>query len=285
MFIWIAVGYFIFYEQEKFIQVITNPRIQWKWIFLSFIFLPLNIGLEATKWFLMVKKYYPDLKFFIACQAILAGSASGFITPQKLGDYVGRLLYLSKENRVAAAVATFLDRLAQLGATLIFTVFALFYLKFPWYFFLGITFFAILFHSLLWTFPKWFSYFLKWFPFLIFLRKGCNKFSLKLQVLISFLSVIRFMVFLCQYILIFWAYEVNHKNLWALCCLIFFLKSFLPSLAFSELGIREGIAIWVFSQFTEVNSVVVFQVTFLLFVINTLVPVAFGAWLIKNLKI
>ncbi len=130
--IWFTVAYFIFYEQEQLLQIINHTKLTWEWIGLAILLLPVNIGLEAWKWYWMIREYYRNITYFTAYQAILAGAASAFITPQKLGDYIGRLLYLSPEHRISAALVTFLDRLSQLGATLLFMVFASYYLNLPW---------------------------------------------------------------------------------------------------------------------------------------------------------
>ncbi len=284
--IWIAIAYFVFYEKEQFLQILTNSHLEWKWVAFSSFFLILNIGLEAFKWFLMIKIFHPSISYRTAYQAILTGSASAFITPQKIGDYIGRLLYLTTENRISAIFATLLDRFAQLGATLIFAVFAFYKLEISFFPYTALlTLLTVLFHILLWTSSHSISYLSVFFKQIQFLKDISIKIPFSLQVFTSFLSIIRFSVFLTQYILIFKAFGIQQEKLWALCCLTFFIKSFIPSLAFSELGIREGVAIWVFNQYSSIDAVIVFQATFILFIINTLMPAAVGAWLIKNVNI
>ncbi len=284
--IWFAIVNFIFHEKDKFLKIFTNSQIEWKWVAISCILLILNIGIEAFKWFLMIKIFYPLISYGTAYRAILTGSASAFITPQKIGDYIGRLFYVTPENRISAIFVTLLDRFAQLGATLIFSVFACYKLQIPFFPFTSLLILiTLLFHTFLWTSSQSISYLSSFFKQIQFLKDISIKIPFILQLTTSFLSIIRFSVFLTQYILIFRAFGIQPENLWALCCLTFFIKSFIPSLAFSELGIREGVAIWVFSQYSSVDSVIVFQVTFILFIINTLIPSAMGAWLIKNVKI
>ena len=288
--IWLFVLYFVYYEKDKFLDIWFHSALQWTWILWAMVLLIFNIAFEALKWQYLVKIFYPDLTFFVAFQAILAGNASAFITPQKLGDYVGRLLYLNEGNRIAAAIATFLDRLAQLGATLFFSILAALYLHLNLFFIFLLFAFAILFHTFLWFPSIGFNMMTFFIPkSKLKLKKVLlivKKISPKILIFVSFLSLLRFTVFFIQYVLIFKAFGVYENSLWALCCATFFLKSFLPSIAFSELGIREGVAIWVFSYFhSQISSVIVFQATFLLFVINTLIPAILGSILIRNLKI
>lgn len=283
--IWVAIACFVYSEKERFSQILVNPNLEWRWVALSALLLSINIGMEALKWFLVIRIFDPSIRYGTAYQAILTGSASAFITPQKIGDYIGRLLYLNPENRTSAVIATLLDRFAQLGATLIFASLACFYFGFsffPYTFFLLLA--TLIFHVFLWSMPISFSYLALFFRQINFIKDVLTKIPFSLLIITSLLSIIRFAVFLVQYILIFKAFGTLHEDLWALCCLTFFVKSFVPSLAFSELGIREGVALWVFGHLSDIHSVVVFQVTFILFVINTLIPAGLGAWLIKNLK-
>lgn len=283
--IWAAIAYFIYEEKDQFLQISTQSHLEWKWLLFSLMLLSINIGLEAFKWYWMVKKFYPSLSYGKAYQAILTGSASAFITPQKIGDYVGRLLYIPPKNRVSATIATVLDRFSQLGATFIFTIFATFYLSFSSFYIVVLFFITILFHLILWNTRFWFSYMSHFVPKIAFLNDTLHQISISLQIFTSFLSVGRFGIFLTQYILLFKAFGIYQDNLWALCCLTFFIKSLVPSIAFSELGIREGVAIWIFNTYSNIDEVIVFQVTFILFIINTLIPATIGSLLIKNGKI
>lgn len=283
--IWVAIAYFVYEEKDQFLQIFTQSPLEWKWLLYSMMLLSINIGFEAFKWYWMVKKFYPSLGYWKAYQAILTGSASAFITPQKIGDYVGRLLYIPPKSRVSATIATVLDRFSQLGATFIFTIFATFYLQFSSFYIIIIFLITLIFHIALWNASRCFFYISHLVPKIAFLNDTFHQIPISLQVFTSFLSVGRFVVFLAQYILIFKAFGIYQDNLWALCCLTFFIKSLVPSVAFSELGIREGVAIWIFNTYSNIEEAIVFQVTFILFIINTLIPATIGSLLIKNVKI
>lgn len=61
----------------------------------------------------------------------------------------------------------------------------------------------------------------------------------------------------------------------AMVWLIFFVKSFIPAWTITELGIRETIAISVLG-FAAVPTSIAFTATFLLYVINLIIPALIG---------
>ena len=64
----------------------------------------LNWGIEARKWQMVVSKNSP-VSFNTSFKAIFAGNALAFFTPNRTGEYFGRMLYLEsgKEDRVDSA--------------------------------------------------------------------------------------------------------------------------------------------------------------------------------------
>lgn len=284
--IWVAVLGFVYYQKEKFLQILTNTNIEWKFIFFALLLLFFNLGLEALKWSIKMNFFEYRIGFWESYLAILIGNATAFITPQKLGDYLGRLLILKPENRITGIVITFYDRISQLGITLLLGSWALASLSilyFPNFVLFSII--LLLFHGWLWGLPLFLPSLSQHFPSLQFLKEIFSKIPGEYLFLTSNLSFFRYLTFLTQYLLLFKSMGVYQENLWALCSLVFLIKSFIPSIALSELGIREGIAVWVFSQFSNIDHIIVFQVTFILFIINTLIPTAIGAFFFQKTQI
>ena len=85
---------------------------------LAFVLIPLNWGLEAWKWKYALRQLYPDYSFREACKGVIAGVTTGIFTPNRIGDYAGRLLYLKKGKRWEAGVVLLLNRLTQMLITL-----------------------------------------------------------------------------------------------------------------------------------------------------------------------
>ncbi|MBO3270573.1 lysylphosphatidylglycerol synthase transmembrane domain-containing protein [Hymenobacter defluvii] len=76
---------------------------------------PVNWGLEAWKWWRLARHLEP-VSFRRSYRAVLVGLTLGFVTPNRVGDYAGRIIEL-KSRRLDALGAVFLGRYCQLIAT------------------------------------------------------------------------------------------------------------------------------------------------------------------------
>ena len=76
---------------------------------------PVNWGLEAWKWWRLARHLEP-VSLGRSFRAVLVGLTLGFVTPNRLGDYAGRIIEL-KSRRLDALGAVFLGRYCQLVAT------------------------------------------------------------------------------------------------------------------------------------------------------------------------
>lgn len=94
----------------------TDTRESWSYVHLSLkpsrvamglavlsLVLP-NWWLEAQRWRLLCRPFQ-NLDAYTALRAVLAGLATGFFTPGRLGECAGRLLGVAVHLRVAAALA------------------------------------------------------------------------------------------------------------------------------------------------------------------------------------
>jgi hypothetical protein len=89
------------------------------------IFLMLvNWGLEALKWQLLIRKI-ERLSFFQAFKAVLTGVSVSLFTPNRTGDYLGRVFILEKGNHVEGILITIIGSLAQVIITVCAGLFCL----------------------------------------------------------------------------------------------------------------------------------------------------------------
>jgi hypothetical protein len=100
------------------------------------------------------------------------------------------------------------------------------------------------------------------------------------------LAAIRYFVFTFQFVLLLYAFGYDKGVLLAvwMILLIYLLKSFAPSIALSELGVREGIAVYVMEQFQVADPSISFNSTFLLYLFNIALPSVFGLVFLPRLK-
>lgn len=95
------------------------------WFWPTVVLLTLvNWGLEAIKWRWLVAPLQ-RMGFQRAFAATLAGTAIGLVTPNRTGEFVGRVLFLDPSNRWQGGFATVLGSISQFVATVVMGVLAL----------------------------------------------------------------------------------------------------------------------------------------------------------------
>lgn len=84
----------------------------------QFLLMSLNWSIEALKWRLLMQGI-ERIGAVQAFAATLAGTSIGLITPNRIGEFVGRVLFLRPENRVAGSFATTVGSIAQFIVTVV----------------------------------------------------------------------------------------------------------------------------------------------------------------------
>jgi len=86
----------------------------WAVVILAFI----NWGIEARKWQLLVKSLQ-RISYFVAFKAVLSGVTLSLNTPNRIGEYGGRILYVKEGNRIKAISLSIAGSMSQLIVTLL----------------------------------------------------------------------------------------------------------------------------------------------------------------------
>lgn len=261
-------------------------------IFIAVLFLlPVNWGLEAVKWKLLVSNN-GKFSFTESLKGVLTGVALGFATPHGLGDYFGRILQLNIHDREKLVGSVLLTRLSQFSVTLIFGLFSFlyfFHLRFNEdplisYLIVSISLFAlVLFFGLL-TFHHQFLMILKLFPFIWKYCRALEDYSRADIFRIFLFSILRYLVFSLQFVLLLFIFNVSNDP-WILFLgvnFVFLAKSIIPTLF--ELGVREYAAVYFFSAFALSDYDIV-QASLCLWIINLLFPAIIGMFLVFKLKL
>jgi hypothetical protein len=280
------------YRLQDITRVDALPAI------LSFLLVPLNLGLGAQKWRIMVRRFYPKLSFEQAFGAILAGMTTGIFTPNRIGEYGGRVFMLPAGSRLEALIITFIDRVIQMMITLWLGSAAL--IGFIWFKYDMSLSFKLL--SIAGILIVDMSMVLLAFSRLrvagILERFRHYKYLRIAQITLErlppgilgkalFLAAVRYAVFTFQFVLLLYAFGYDKTVLLAvwMILIIFLLKSFAPSVALSELGVREGIAIFVMEQFSVADPAISFNATFLLYLFNIVLPSVLGMVFLPRMRI
>ena len=87
------------------------------WLVAVILLAPLNMALEAMKWRQLIGGF-SKLGFWPSFKAVLAGTTIAIFTPNRVGEYGGRVLFVEEGQGWKAVIATMVGSLAQLLALL-----------------------------------------------------------------------------------------------------------------------------------------------------------------------
>ncbi|MCP2045238.1 lysylphosphatidylglycerol synthase domain-containing protein [Pontibacter sp. HSC-36F09] len=266
-------------------------------LILSALLIPVNWGLEAWKWQILGQKL-EHISYLRAFRAVMVGLTLGFITPNRLGDYAGRVLELKSKERLEGIGAVFIGRFCQLVATvlvgtlgLVYFALLLYWMEYPGVC-LSIFFLLLVLNAtmllLLFNARAMVALVAAVGP----LRKlakylaimGRYTFGEMNRVLL--LSLLRYFVFLLQFVLLLVLFEVRLSPVEYISGVstTFFLKSVVPSVSLlSDLGMRELSAMYVFGLLGQ-ERLQVLTASLSLWLLNIVVPSAVGLYFVLRLK-
>lgn len=272
----------------------------WKfWIVLVMVFI--NWGLEARKWQLLMRSIQP-MSFLTAFKSVLCGVTMSLNTPNRIGEYAGRVLFVKEGHRLQAVSLSVAGGIAQLIITMIMGCAGLAYLLFSKEhnsalmgisaFWLQLFLYGSIFATVLFLFfffrMGWLIRLLEKLPYSDRFAKYIHvleTFDAKILLRLLFLSFLRYVVFVLQYIFMLQVMQVE-QNYWPgfwLTSVMFWIMAIIPSFAIAELGIRGTVAKTLFAY--SLNTIGILAVTFHIWFVNLFVPALTGSLLILGLKL
>lgn len=257
------------------------------YFFIALLMMPLNVLLEIFKWKLLVKSAQP-VSFITAAKSYLAGLSLSILTPNRIGEYPGRILYLKRKNTPRLISVTFLGMFTQFLCLFIFGIAGLIYYNFamPGYVAKLVLVVAVIcmfiVSGIFFSFEKW-SHYIERFVFFRRLNtysQLLKKFTLKEQGIILGISMLRFAVYVTQYLFLLKWMGIGIPLLAGFCtaCLFFFGMAVIPSIALAEMGIRGQLSILLFENFTS-DKIGILVATLVLWIINLILPSIIGSLL------
>lgn len=308
------LGAWLFYSLYK--QIKGQPNLQqsidlikaapfgaqaWKfWIVIALVFV--NWGFEAKKWQVLLKTLQP-FSFFTAYKSVLSGVTLSLNTPNRIGEYGGRILYVQEGNRIKAISLSIAGSISQLIITLIIGCGGLVYLIF----FQGLHAAPVMGLSVFWLKTLLFLsscasvilvlfYFrLSWLIKLVEKIPAAAKYVQYINVLDDFtpklllrllsLSFFRYLVFVIQYILLLQVLDVEIfwiNGFWIIS-ILFLVLAIVPSFAIADLGIRGKFSTELLN-FYSANTVGIIGTTFGIWFINLFIPALAGSILILGIR-
>lgn len=273
----------------------------WKfWMAAILVFF--NWGTESIKWKLLMSPL-EKMSFWRSFKSVLSGVTLSVNTPNRIGEYGGRLLYVQDGNKLKSIPLSIAGSFSQLTITLIAGSIALWYVLLlgssdgsslfgipgPWL--NGLTVICSLISvSLIIVFLKipWFIRFVERIP----VARKINPYitalahlEFKLLLSLLLLSLFRYIIFILQYLLLLQALNVGiswQQSIW-MPALLFLLLAIIPSFAIADLGIRGELSIAIFGMYST-NVIGIIGSAFAVWVMNLFIPALAGSVMILSVK-
>ena len=278
---------FLFYKQISKItrEQIASISIELPILFVTAILLVIpNLWFEFLKWKSIVTSFSSITPKNELIKSYFAGNITGFVTPNLLGNFIGRMYFFERKYRPKIIVLTFLANGSQFLASIYFGLISITFLGFkpldiPTFSPLFLIIFMVITLFLYFNFEKVLNRFKFLKRIIIHLM---NNFKIRFYFLLF--SILRYLIFSIQYFLLLCSLgiEIDIKLIpiiWS----IYFWSTLTPSLWFGKIVIRESISIWILSQYIE-NTGIILISSILLWFINQGVPAMIGFPFLKRIK-
>ncbi len=255
---------------------------------LTFLFLIPNWMLETWKW-KVITAPIENISFSKAWQSVWTGLCIGNLTPGRLGEFAGRILYFEPQNRAKVATAHFVSGISQLVITIIAgcTGLLTFYGQINSGFFIVTMVIEVILLILLLVALTRINKVITWLLRTSFLKRfdleGLS-FGRSLINKLLLLSLIRYTVFSLQFyfLLLCCGIRVDLFDIAGAIAIMYLLLSTIPMISFVELGVRAYVAVLLFAPF-HINEWQLSVIATLLWGINIALPSLFGyIFILKN---
>jgi hypothetical protein len=261
------------FQEENLSDIWKGFRDAWYngnrlFLFLAFLLMPINWFLEARKWQVLVAPL-ERVKSTDAFKAVFSGISVSLFTPNRIGEFAGRVLYLLPENKLRGIGLTLLGSLGQYAVTFGISI---------WGFYLFMT----RFYASQWSYANLLPILAFVVPVLLLsLAKYINpldSLSVKELGLVLIYSALRYLVFTTQYILLIRVFgiDITWVTGFILVSSIFFAQTVLPTLDFLGLLIKGELALFFLAYVTDLDLSVL-AVAFAIWFINLLIPALLGS--------
>jgi hypothetical protein len=263
-------------------------------VLLVVLLMPINWFFETKKWLSLMQKF-DKIPFVYALKAVLAGLTFSLFTPNRIGEYGGRVLMVSKDKRVLAVFATMVGSFSQwivlvvggwwgmMGAfyygiipidNLIFTI--LLGLGFV----TSVSLFVLYFNlQLILSFCMRFRFTRKWVTGLK--RSVCQNYSNNELLSALAFSFFRYLIYSFQYLLLlyFFGFDADCWQAVLGIMIVYLLQTGIPLPPSTGLLARGNIALLIFGYLSSTSGapVIILASTFSLWIINVVLPAIAGA--------
>ncbi|MFT3702806.1 MAG: lysylphosphatidylglycerol synthase domain-containing protein [Agriterribacter sp.] len=307
LFIWLSYSIY----QQIISQADLNESIRYiteavsgvqAWQFwLAILLMVFNWIIEARKWKVLMSPLQ-QISMWHSFKGVLAGLAFALSTPNRVGEYGGRMLYIEEGKRRKSVSITVIGSLSQLIITLLAGSIGLVLVKkdlvqsissydtmpvlangLQWIAITAGIVLTVFYFRLDWLMKccelirlreKWLQY----------IRVSCEL-DVTILLRVLGLSAFRYAVFVYQYILLLQVMHVNLKvnDAFWIISILYLILALVPTIALLELGLRGKLAILLF-QFFSNNILGIYAASTGIWLINLVLPAIAGSLLVAGIK-
>ena len=246
----------------------------------------LNIWIAYIQWKVTLKVVVPKTEITTRYQSFFAGIVTGIVTPNMIGNFIGRLYYFQRKYRVAITLFTLLSNYAQFLASLIFGWIAVLIVGDLYIIPQSESLIIILGVGVIVAFLIFFfiDNFLTRFKKKTYFEnfKSLLKKNKTYRSKILGLSLLRFFVFTIQFSLVLHSFGevINFTSILAIWQ-VYLLTMLIPSLFLGKIGVRESVALFVLTSLGMNEFAILFS-SLIIWIVNTLLPALVGLVICKN---
>jgi Lysylphosphatidylglycerol synthase TM region len=260
------------------------------WFIFTLLLLPINWAVETLKWLHLIR-HNESISFWQAYKAVLAGVTFSVFTPNRVGEFGGRILFLKSENTIKGIFSTVVGSWAQQVILISFGYIGFIYFMYvQWhtekFILVGIFFLALLFIFLLFfvflnleivvpIFKK--IRILYRFPSLIRNINIIRIYTKEDLRRTMFWAFVRYIIYCLQYYFMLRFFGINVPILRGISCIatIYLVQTSVPLPPVFGLLARNEIALQVWGL-SDANPISSSATTISLWIINLIIPAFIG---------
>lgn len=274
---------------ESFSKALDMKGLHLFYYLLLFITLSiLNWFFEILKWKTVVSFIQP-ISFGKALKQSLSALTVSLATPSRVGDYGAKALFYNSEKRKQILLLNFFSNGLQMGTTIIFGLYGLWYV---WMYFdlklsivnMMLLLFVALLLGLLGYLFKEKELIVKGFSVGNVIRYF-KKLDASIRLRTMLYAIIRYILFsyLFYSLLRFFGVEMHLLEAMPIIFAMYLLVSIIPSLFIFDVVVRGGVAVWLFSL-AGISELPVLSAVLSIWVLNFVIPAIWGSFYVISYK-
>ena len=296
------------YIAQSFTHLIEKPNFTLMAIWIVLLMF-VNWGIESLKWQFLINKV-EKVSFMQSFEAVLSGISVSIFTPNRVGEWFGRVFIMKKANPWKGVFITMIGSFSQLLITIIVgSISLLFYV--PIYF-QGAEFYSVyLLYGLILIVVVIITALLLIFlnvtslPTIVsrivkkrFVQMNeyfsvISDYSSSELLTVILLSFLRYCVFTLQFYILLMMFSVRIPLFHGLMIIsmIFFIMTAIPTVTLAELGVRGSVSLYfigqyfkLFSQTNDSINIGIVSATSSLWLINLAIPALLGTLFVYHLN-